>query len=64
MLLALNGMKKVERAAFSATYKTVWCAGPAIEHVTSIQPLADIIKTLVDEFDLSRRVSGDLKIAR
>jgi len=64
MLLALNGMKKVERAAFSATYKTVWCAGPAIEHVTSIQPLADIIKTLVDEFVLSRRTSGDIKIAQ
>ena len=64
MLLALNGMKKVERAAFSATYKTVWCAGPAIEHVTSIQPLADIIKTLVDEFELSKRASGDIKIAR
>lgn len=64
MLLALNGMKKVERAAFSATYKTVWCAGPAIEHVTSIQPLADIIKTLVDEFELSRKASGDIKIAR
>ena len=51
MLLALYGMKKVERAAFSATYKTVWCAGPAIEHVTSIQPLASIIRKLVNEFD-------------
>ena len=64
MLLALNGMKKVERAAFSATYKTVWCAGPAIEHVTSIQPLSDIIKALVEEFDLSKKASGDLKVVR
>jgi len=50
MLLALNGMKKVERAAFSATYKTVWCAGPAIEHVTCVQPLSAIIRKLVNEF--------------
>jgi nitronate monooxygenase len=54
MLLAVRGMKKVERAAFSATYKTLWCAGPSIEHVTSIQPLATIIKNLVDEFNLSK----------
>ena len=50
MLIAFRGMKKVEKAAFGATYKTVWCAGPAIEHVTSIQPLGNIIKKLTDEF--------------
>jgi nitronate monooxygenase len=50
MLIALRGMKAVEKAAFSATYKTVWCAGPAIEHVTRIQKLKDIIGTLVEEY--------------
>jgi nitronate monooxygenase len=50
MLIAFQGMKKVEKAAFGATYKTVWCAGPAIEHVKRIQPLEQIIKTLIDEF--------------
>jgi len=50
MLIAFRGMKQVEKAAFGATYKTVWCAGPAIEHVTRIQPLGEIIKRLVDEF--------------
>lgn len=50
MLIALRGMKQVENAAFGATYKTVWCAGPSIEHVNSIQPIRKIIKTLVDEF--------------
>jgi len=53
MLIALRGMKQVEKAAFGATYKTVWCAGPAIEHVTRVQPLAQIIKTLVTEFEES-----------
>jgi nitronate monooxygenase len=51
MLLAFNGMKAVEKAAFSATYKTVWCAGPAIEHVHSIRPMADIVRTLTEEFE-------------
>jgi nitronate monooxygenase len=46
MLLALRGMKAVEKAAFGATYKTVWCAGPAIEHVHAIRPMASIISDL------------------
>lgn len=50
MLIAFRGMKQVEKAAFGATYKTVWCAGPSIEHVKSIQPIRKIIKILVDEF--------------
>lgn len=51
MLIAFRGMKAVEKAAFGATYKTVWCAGPAIEHVKSIQPIADIINTVTRQFD-------------
>ena len=47
MLIAVRGMKKVEDAALKPTYKTVWCAGPAIEHVTSIRPMKDIIADLV-----------------
>ena len=53
MLLALRGMKAVEKAAFSATYKTVWCAGPAIEHVKSIRSLSEIIKSLTTEYNQS-----------
>jgi len=44
-----QGMKKLNKAAFSATYKTVWCAGPSIEYVTSIKPVAEIVKDLVNE---------------
>jgi nitronate monooxygenase len=51
MLIAFRGMKAVEKAAFGVTYKTVWCAGPAIEHVKSIQPLATIITTLTNEYE-------------
>jgi nitronate monooxygenase len=50
MLMALQGMKQVEKAAFSATYKTVWCAGPAIEHVTCIRPLRELVQALIKEY--------------
>jgi len=51
MIIAYRGMKQVENAAFGATYKTIWCAGPAIEHVHSVRPMAEIIKTLTQEYD-------------
>lgn len=41
-----KGMKKFEDAAFSATYKTVWCAGPSIEHTKAIRPISEIVKDL------------------
>lgn len=43
-----KGMKKLNKAAFSATYKTLWCAGPSIEHVKAIKPISEIVKTLVN----------------
>ncbi len=51
MIIAYRGMKQVEKAAFGATYKTVWCAGPAIEHVHSIRPMGEIVKTLTNEYN-------------
>lgn len=51
MLLAFRGMKAVEKAAFGATYKTVWCAGPAIEYVKAILPMGQIVKTLTQQYD-------------
>jgi len=41
-------MKKIKKAAFEATYQTVWCAGPSIEHVKSIKPIAEIVKSLTN----------------
>lgn len=46
----MKGMKSLQKAAFSSTYKTVWCAGPSIEHVTAIRPLAEIVKQLREEY--------------
>lgn len=51
MIIAYRGMKQVEKAAFGATYKTVWCAGPAIEHVHSIRPMGEIVQKMTSEYD-------------
>lgn len=41
------GMKATENAAKKATYKTVWVAGPSIEHTKEILPVKAIIDNLV-----------------
>jgi nitronate monooxygenase len=49
-LTFIKGMKSLRKAAFGATYKTMWCAGPSIEHVKEIKPLGAIIHQLVTEY--------------
>jgi nitronate monooxygenase len=49
MILFLRGMKKLRNAAYGFSYRSVWCAGPAIENVHSIRPIKDIINDLVSE---------------
>lgn len=44
-----RGMKKLEKAAFGATYQTVWCAGPAIEYVKKIRSVKEVIDDLVQK---------------
>ncbi len=41
------GMNAVTKAANSATYKTVWVAGPSISHTKAILPVAKIIDKLI-----------------
>ena len=47
MFLAVKGMKTLEKSAFKSTYKTFWVAGPSIEHIHKIKPIAEIVKSLV-----------------
>lgn len=42
-----KGMRDTTKAAQSATYKTVWVAGPSIEETTAIEPVATIIKKFI-----------------
>jgi len=50
MLTFYKGMKSLEKAAFSATYKTVWCAGPSIEYVKEIRPVKEIVEELIASY--------------
>lgn len=54
MLTYYKGMKAVEKAAFAATYKTVWVAGASIEFSQQIESLEDIVKRLKDEFEVAK----------
>lgn len=51
MLIAARGLKKIEKAALGATYKSVWVAGPSIEAVKSIRPVREIAKQIIREFE-------------
>ena len=47
MLIFYKGMKSIEKAAFGATYKTVWCAGPSIENVHEIKSIKAVVAELL-----------------
>jgi nitronate monooxygenase len=49
MLTFYKGMKLLEKAAFSATYQTMWCAGPSIEFVTAIESVSKVVERLKSE---------------
>ena len=41
------GMNATKNAATKVTYKTVWVAGPSIEHTNKILPTKEIVERLV-----------------
>lgn len=43
MVTYYKGMKMLEKAAFSASYKTVWCAGTSIEFTKKIESIPEIV---------------------
>lgn len=47
MVRFMIGTNAVTNAATKATYKTVWVAGPSIEHTSAILPVKEIIAKLV-----------------
>lgn len=42
------GMNATKNAATKVTYKTVWVAGPSIEHTNAILPVKDIVAKLIN----------------
>lgn len=53
-LVFFRGMKSLQKAAFSSTYKTVWCAGPSIEYVHAILPISEIVANLKKEYEQAK----------
>lgn len=43
MVTYYKGMKLLEKAAFSASYKNVWCAGTSIDFTHKIESISDIV---------------------
>ena len=50
MVTFYKGMKSIKKAAFSSTYKTVWCAGPSIEHVKEILPVKQVVENIIQGY--------------
>lgn len=55
MLTYYRGMKLLEKAAFGASYKSVWVAGTSIEFTHKIEPLKDIVARYISEMDEVRK---------
>lgn len=56
MITFYKGMKSIEKAAFSSTYKTVWCAGPSIEYVKEILPVRKVVENLIEEYKKAKGI--------
>jgi nitronate monooxygenase len=49
LIIALKGLRMLEKSALGVSYKTVWCAGPSIAYIHAIRPVKEIIATLVND---------------
>jgi nitronate monooxygenase len=49
MITYYKGMKMLEKAAFSASYKSVWCAGSSIEFTHKIESIHEIVTRYKNE---------------
>ncbi len=56
MLTYYRGMKMLEKAAFGASYKSVWVAGTSIEFTEKVEPLKDIVARYVREMEETRKL--------
>lgn len=47
MVTFWKGMKLLEKAAFSASYQSVWCAGSSIEFTTQVTSVGEVVNRLI-----------------
>lgn len=55
MLTYYRGMKLLEKAAFGASYKSVWVAGTSIQFTDKVEPLKDIVARYISEMEEARK---------
>lgn len=55
MLTYYKGMGALEKAAFGATYKSVWCAGSSLEFTQRIEGVKDIVERFKDEITVAEK---------
>lgn len=53
MITYYKGMKLLEKAAFSGTYKTLWCAGPSIEFIDKKESVKEVVNRLINGYQLA-----------
>lgn len=55
MLTYYKGMGALEKAAFGATYKSVWCAGSSLEFTHKIEGVAEIVNRFKSEMTIAEQ---------
>lgn len=50
MLIQKRGFDWLEKAVKPGSYQTLWCAGQTVEVIDSIQPISEIVQTMMKEF--------------
>ncbi len=55
MLTYYKGMGALEKAAFGATYKSVWCAGSSLEFTKKIEGVKEIVERFKDEMTIAEK---------
>lgn len=55
MVTYYKGMKMLEKAAFSASYKNVWCAGSSIEFTHKVESIPEIVTRFKSEMEEARK---------
>ncbi len=50
MITYYKGMKLLEKAAFSGSYKTIWCAGPSIEFINKRESVKEVVDRLISGY--------------
>lgn len=55
MMIQLRGFGWLEKATKPGNYANLWCAGQTVELIDKKEPIADIVKSMMSEFELAHQ---------